>query len=241
MSIQTEVIVLSNIPYKDTASIVHCYSDTLGSLTFKVSRSKSNRLGTRGLFYPFSIVGVTFEHRPTRDIQTPKECVVICNPSRLHSNPVGNAVALFSTELLHKVLYHSTPDQVFFVALKEALLQFDHYSKSELASFHLYVTLLLLQHLGIYPQCDAYTEQSVFDTSEGIFRKAKTAIEIQEYAPLSRLLYTLLSSSTPLKIPLNGEQRGALQHLLLYYLRYHYPSIGELRSPQIIASLFGHR
>lgn len=234
---ETELITLKSVRYSDSSSIVHTYSERFGSLSFKVTRTRSRKRSSASAFLvPLSVLSVVLDYQPKREIHIAREVHLKQILSRPSCDPSANAVALFCTELLHRVLRVGMSDAQLYRYVREQVGAFDVQSKSELASFHLRLIVGLLHQLGILPQADSYREGYVLDLSEGIFRLPYGRDEV----PLARQagqLVNFITSPSPAEIPLSREQRNALLELLMHYLSYHFPDVGTLRSPEVLSQL----
>lgn len=186
---------------------------------------------------PLSILSVTLDYQTKREIFIPREYSIIHAPLSPSIDPVANAVALFTTELLHRILRSSGADPALYTFLKEQILAMDHLPRKELSSFHLVVITGLLHYLGILPQVEGYKMGYVLDNSEGQFRPTYNPEE-QSLAEASYWLHTFITTPHPASIPMNREQRNNLLDLLLRHLTYHFPEVGTLRSPDILTQLF---
>lgn len=238
MLISTELIVLQSVRYSDTSSIVHTYSEQLGSLSFKVSRPTRRKSGgARAFFTPLSILEVSLDHRPMRQIHVPRDVQTIHTLSCISSSPVGNAVALFCTELLSRLLRTDSVDAAMYSDIRNLLLEMDTLSDRDLTSFHIELLLHMVRHLGISPQTEGYQLGYVLNIPEGRFEPPRTRSELLTQETSGRL-YQCLTASDAKDILHNKNMRNDLMQLLLDHLRFHYPAIGDMRSPQILKDLF---
>ena len=234
----TDVIVLDAVRYSDTASIVHVYSREFGPLHLKVSRASRHKAGgTRAFFTPFSLLSVTLDFRPKKEVQVPWESRLLYCPSCISADPAANAVALFLTELLFRLLRSEEPDEALFDLLKEEIEQMDGLTTGELANFHLVLLLRMLPLLGILPATETYRPGYVLSVEEGRFIPPVAEYQKAE-APSAAMMMDMLSSEEPLRVPLSRDQRQALLRFLLRYYSCHFPSVSDLRSPDILAALF---
>lgn len=236
---ETELIVLDAVRYSDTAAIVHTYSRAFGPLPFKVARTGRQKAGgTRVFFTPLSLLSVTLDYRPKKEVQVPWEARLVSCPSCISTDPVANAVTLFLTELLFRLLQNEEPDDNLFRLLKSEIGSMDNLSTGELANFHLVFLLKLLPALGILPVLESYRPGYVLDFTEGCFRPPFNDVQ-KSNAPLSGILVDMLLSPQPYCHPLSRSQRNAFLNLLLRYFAHHFPSISLLRSPAVLSTLFG--
>lgn len=234
-----ELIILKGVKYSDTSSIVNTYSEHYGSLAFKISRTPSSRKrgGTGAFFMPLSILSVTFDYHTKREVFTPREYSIIHTPKSPSIDPTANAVALFTIELLNRLLRSDGGDPAIYKYLKQKIEQMDNLPKKELSSFHLGVIIGLLHYIGILPQVESYKPGYILDYAEGQFHQSFKVNNFKEIEA-SKLLVDYIKTPNPEALPLNKEQRNNLLDLLLQYLSYHYPEIGNLRSPEILTQLF---
>lgn len=238
MLVETELIVLDGVRYSDSASIVTTYSERLGTLSFKVIRSASRRRGrANALLVPLSIVRMTFDYQATRSIHIPGELVMVHQPLRPSIDAGANAVALFSVELLTRVLRSSNADSELYQYLRAEIIGLESLESEGISSFHLGLIVGMLHHLGILPDCGQYHEGYILDLSEGAFRQA-WSLEEQALAETSALLVSFMTCEHPEEIPLCRQQRNALLDTLLNYLSYYFPDVGRLRSPGVLSQLF---
>lgn len=235
----TELIVLKGVRYSDTSSIVHTYSEQFGSLSLKITRTpfSKKRGGTGAFFIPLSILSITLDHRENRQIFTPRETNIIHVPSVISIDPIANAVALFLTELLNRLLRTDGGDAKLYGYLRGKIIGLDDLSTERRASFHLGLMTGLLYHFGILPEAESYRDGYVLDCTEGRFRPPYNTNEAI-MSEASGLLYRFIATQDPEALPLHRTQRNNFLELLLRYLTCHFPEVGTLHSPDILTQLF---
>lgn len=234
----TELIILKGVKYSDTSSIVNTYSEQYGSLAFKISRTPTSRKrgGMGAFFMPLSILSVTFNYQTKREVFIPKEYSIIHTPKSPSIDPTANAVALFTVELLNRLLRSDGGDSGVYNYIKQRIQQLDNLPKQELSSFHLGTIVGILHYIGILPQIESYKPGYILDNSEGQFIQSFNKNDKKVSA--SKLLIDYIKTPNPEALPINKEERNTLLDLLLQYLTYHYPEIGNLHSPEILTQLF---
>ncbi len=238
MLTETELIVLSGVKYTDSASIINTYSEQLGSLSFKVIRSHSRKRGrANALFTPLSIVQTTFNYYPTRAIQVAGELQIIHRPLITTIDPNANAVGLFLTDFLTRLLRNSATDPQLYRYLRAELLGFESLGNRGVSSFHLRMLCGVLHFLGILPAIEKYRKGYILDFDSGTFRPQYSCQE-QPRALASELLIQFITEVSPEELTLDREERNALLALLLDYIGYHFPEIGIMKSPDILTQLF---
>lgn len=238
MTTEIEAIVLTAVRFSDTAYMIHVYSDLFGSLSLRVSRPAGRKTagGARAPFIPLSVIRTTIDYRSTREVFIPRGTTIVRLLSSPGVDPSANALALFATELLHRLLRSASPDRALYAYISESLDDLDRIPDAARASWHLRLMTGLCHHLGILPRYDGYRPGDVLDLQEGLFRAARSRSEGAE-AGKAELLYRFITEPDPLAIPLSREERNSLMTLLLDYMTYHFPEMGTLKSPAILRRL----
>ncbi len=207
-------------------------------MSFKISRSKRQKsTGARAFFIPLSQLSVTLDYRPMREIQLPLEVQISHVPFCASSSVVGNAVAIFSTEVLSRLLSSNGPDENLYTDLSSLVLKMDDLPECDLASFHLELLILLVRHFGILPQTDQYCPGYVLSFSDGIFRPI-SSLSDRAHQRGSHTLYRCLTEQNLYSVTQNRKLRKELLELLLEHLAHYYPIVGDLRSPSVLSELF---
>lgn len=160
MTTEIEAIVLTAVRFSDTAYMIHVYSDLFGSLSLRASRPAGRKTagGARALFIPLSVIRTTIDYRSTREVFIPRGTTIVQLLSAPSIDPSANALALFATELLHRLLRSASPDRALYGYLRESLADLDRISDTARASWHLRLMTGLCHHLGILPRYDAIAQ-----------------------------------------------------------------------------------
>lgn len=111
----TQAIVLSVVRQNDRSSILHAYTRACGRASFIL-------YGHRAKPEPLSIVELSYDHVPTRDIQTIKSIALSNTPAlRGKGVPLGGegspsrqCVSIFVAEILLSVFRHPLEDEYMF-------------------------------------------------------------------------------------------------------------------------------
>ena len=238
MLTDTSAVVLKAVRYSDTNSIVHTYTERFGSTSYLISRSSGHKSGgLRALFLPLSVVQITMDHRPNKDIQRIREASIVHTPMRPSVDPVANAIALFVAELLDRILRSSDCDPQLFAFVAEEIRRMEDIDARSMPSFHLYFLGALSWRLGIMPDVDGYRRGDVLSCEEGRFRPAIGRQET-EYSEVSYLLHKLLTMPRQEILVIDRNGRNKLLALLLRYFDHHFPGVSRLKSPRILQELF---
>ena len=103
-------IVLHTVKYNEKNAVVRVYTDAHGIMSFLLPQSagKVARM-RRALFRELSLLEITTAITPNRDIFRIIDARVSEPLPMLYTNPVKNAIALFLTELLSRVIVEREP------------------------------------------------------------------------------------------------------------------------------------
>jgi len=236
MLITTQGIVLRNVKYGDHSHIVSIYSDTQGLITvsYRPGRSKG-----RALLAPLSIVHLTTDIRSGKSIHPVKELSMACQYVSIPFSPEKASVLMFLNELFIKVLKEESQNPILFEFLAKALKELDLQQPLH-PSYHLSVMLNLCMYLGFYPHETAWNHGLVFDLREGLFVSSNLAHPDTADDRTSRLLFEFLAIPFDQyqQFLLNREDRNRLLNLLIHYYRLHVAGFGEMKSVEILRSLY---
>lgn len=238
MLIDTQAIVLKATRYSDTNSIVHTYTEQFGSTSYLVSRSSSRKSGgLRAMFLPLSIVNITTDHRPNKEIQRAKEVSILHLPTRPSVDPIANAIALFIAELLDKILRFIHFDSELFSFVAEEIRRMDSMDDRGMASFHLYFLGGLTWRLGIIPDTEDYRQGDILCCEEGRFRPPVGRHEA-EWVEGAYYFHKILTTPSIESVEINRQGRNKTLKLILHYLDHHFSGLSQLKSPEVLQELF---
>lgn len=142
MLAKTPAIVLSVVKHSDKSSVLHAYTRASGRASFILYGHKFRPA-------PLSLVEITYDHLPTRDIQTIKSIALSDSPVLLteeEGSLTRQCVSLFVAEMLLSVFRHPLEDPEMYDFL--ALTIRDIYSCPDPENSHLRFLVGLSSHLG---------------------------------------------------------------------------------------------
>lgn len=233
-------VVLNIIKYSDKNSIVHVLTDTYGKIAFLLPQGsgKSAKL-KNAIFMPLSLVEIETKITPGRDIYTIKEARLVYTVSTIHADPMKNAVAMFMTELIGRVIHEREQNRSLFRYVAASVEFLDRMQKG-IANFHICFLYNLGTFLGIQPNIETYRDNFWFDMANG---------EFTAYQPLHRhilnpeeakaiMMLSRMSFSNLYLFTFNREQRNFILDTMLKYFQIHNSTLGLMKSPEILKQLF---
>lgn len=233
-------VVLHSVKYSDKNSIVHVFTDAHGRMPFLLPQGGSKTAMMRNaLFMPLSIIEFDANIVSGREIYTLKEVRSLYPFSSIYSDPVKNAIVMFITELLGKVIQGREQNTALFRYIATAVQFLDRMDKGT-SNFHICFLYNLGAFLGIQPDIESYREGYWFDMLNGEFTPLQpthsnilTTNDAKTIVMLSRITFSNLNRFT-----FNRTQRNEVLNMMLKYYKLHNTTIGSLKSPEILKQLF---
>ena len=217
MLYSTKGIVLRLVQYKDNSYIAEIYTQRFGKISFSVHRPQSKKATIRNYhLMPFSLLDMQIEYKENRDIQKIREASLASECYTVVDSPVKGLICQFMAEVVSKTLEsNNADDQLFdyFTSLVSTI------SISEgLGTFPLDFLLVYAQYLGIYPDDGESNEFIRMISAE---EKLLMLQALEDTSALSRM-----------------QRRKTISVLLKYY-QYFLPSMGAIKSLDVITDILG--
>lgn len=221
MLYKTGGIALSYIKFKETSIIARVFTEAFGMQSYIVNGIRSKNAKTRiALFQPLTLLDLVVYHNKKKDINRISEIKCSYN---FHSIPFSikkTSIALFLTELLNHALIDEGENEALFEFIHESIRYLDVLEK-DYENFHLQFMMRLSKYLGIFPE-----------TAVGVLKEiGHSKIHNTEF---SDQLDFLLRSKFEEHIRLSKSTRNELLKAILDYYRFHYDSIKEIKSIQVL-------
>lgn len=232
MLYKTKGIVLNYIRFKESSIIVRIYTEQFGIQNYIVnsvrsSAAKSNKIA---LFQPLTQLDLVVYHKENKPDAIHRISEVRCNYP-YHSLPfdiIKTTIGLFITEILTKTLKEEEENLRLYQFLEQSLKDFDkldagaeYYPLQFMTRFSFYLGFGLESVKDLEGQLDENTYPIILDEKQ---RKA-----VQRW---------LLDDTIGATYPLNKQQRLTLLQVLLFYYKVHIVNFGELKSAEILHSVF---
>lgn len=228
----SHAIVLKTVKHGDRTVILKAWTRHAGARSYVV-RTGSKKGSSSAALQPLNRLELVADERPDSELHTVRELRVERPFLNLHQDPIRAALALFTQEVLYKVLRAETADPGLDAFVHEVLEVID--IGADLRCFPLVFLLQLSGHLGFFPEPPSDGDNH-FDLQEGCFYPAGVLHGHTMAPPLSlafiQLLDLDLQRLSEAMLPAS-QRRELLDHLLLYF-RLHIDGMGELRSPAVL-------
>jgi len=240
MQVKTTGVILHQVRYADTTSIVSIYTREFGRMSYFVRGANKKKSACRpALLQPLSVVEIEAVHSPKRTIHTIREMRVAIPFYEIPFDQVKIALALFIAEILHKTLKHSENDDDLYNFIEDSIRELDACNEG-LGNFHLVFMMQLSHHLGFAPNMENPLQAEYFDLLNGIFiHQAPSHIHFlnPETTNTFKTLMTLDYSNLK-TMKLNRSERSELLDRLVEYYQLHLSDFNPIASLDILHKLW---
>jgi DNA repair protein RecO (recombination protein O) len=216
------------------------YTEGFGRVPYLISSTHGKRAKVaRALLLPLSILDMEVEHLDNRDMQRIKEAKSDYPFTQLQCHPVKNAIALFLSETLYRVIQERESNLLLFNYLYRSIKWLE-IADAGIANFHLTFLFQLSFYLGIRPDGKSYKPGCFFDLLNGVFTDSmpehKHYLNREESIVFERLLR--INYENMAVYSFTGQERtNIIRHIIQYY-RLHLSDFPEIKSLSVMQSLF---
>ena len=237
---KTKGIVLYSLPYNDKYIIINMYTESFGRVAY-LARNTHGRKSkvSRALLQPLSILDMEVEHLNNRDLQRIKEAKRSFAATQLHCHPVKNAITLFLSEVLYRIIQEKEPNGPLFDYLYRSIKWLE-VADEGIANFHLAFLLQLSAYIGIRPNGDTFKAGFFFDLINGVFTGSlpehNNYLSKEDAIVFERLLrinYENMALCT-----FKRQERTTILRYMIKYYRLHTSDFPEIKSLTVMQSLF---
>lgn len=239
----TRGIVLRSVKYGETSLICTIFTDIYGVQSYMVQgvRSSSKTKQSRaGLLQPATLLDMVVYYKPQANLQRIKEFHPACIYTSLQEHIVKNSIALFSVELLLRLLPEHAPMPELFDIAFEYFCSLDAVDAHAAGNYPVYFLSACCNILG-YNINGRYTPATPhLNLQEGGFTAQlpteRPFVPDEDAMMLDKLLQVQHISEIP-AIELNGAARFRLLDWLLAFMHNHTQHMGEIRSLPVLRAV----
>lgn len=233
-------IVTDIVKHSDRHNVITLFTRERGRVAV-LSPTGSGRTARmrNALLMPLSVITADINFRGNRDLQILGRFNRAALWKDLYFSPVKSSLTMFIAEFLNTYLRYPEAEPQTWDFIYRAVSILDA-ADGVPANFHLAFLVEFLRYAGIFPDLSGYMEGRWFDMREGEFLR---------FAPTHR---DSLSPEEARNMPLlgrmnlrnarffrfNAAQRRELLRQLIKFYAVHFPGLGNLRSPEILAEVF---
>ena len=239
MYIDDKGIVLRCVKYDDKSFIAHLFTASRGHVSFMVNGSHGKRSGTSArLFQPLAFLSFQWDMKPNASLQRMKEARLLFVQQDIPLHPIKRSVAMLLAEFMVYTLRDEASNPDLYLYIEHSMRWYD-VVEDGYANFHLVFLLKLARFLGIAPNMEAYSDDDLFDLTNGHFTPYGIASETVMSSYDARLLFLLSRTTyeTMNDIAMNRQDRARIIQYLTTYYTLHIPRFPALQSLGILQEL----
>ncbi|RJE71348.1 DNA repair protein RecO [Reichenbachiella sp. MSK19-1] len=226
---KTKGIVLNYIKYRESSIIARIYTDEFGLQSYIINgvRSQRSKKGL-ALLQPLTLLDMVVYHKDNKvdQLQRISEYKSAYTLSSIPFEVKKSSIALFVTELLHKVLREEDQRGIVFEFLCHFIMLLDQRTNGY-ESMHVYLMVHLTHFIGFGIHQKSELEK------DNILQRVNTDFN-QIYDSI------LYMNNHDLNAPLvldNRLRKDCLSYMVNYYGQ-HIEGFGELKSMTVLSQLF---
>lgn len=174
------------------------------------------------LFQPLTLLDLEIFHKPGKGLQRITEAKCYYAYRKIPFDIAYSSMALFLSEVLHKVLKEEEANPVLFTFLDESFQLLDGTS-THMENFHIQFLWNLSEFLGFHAS-------SVEEFLSQLRLAGVPNVEVLDVETMQTLFTTDYGTAVLMK----RGQRNAILQALIYYYQIHMDSFGDLRSLHIL-------
>jgi DNA repair protein RecO (recombination protein O) len=239
---KTQSILLRTIKYGETSLICTLFTADKGVQSFLIQgvrggKSRSNKVA---YLQPATLLDIVAYRKPQQQLHRLREYQPAIIYKHVQEDVRRNSVALFSVELLWKLLPENAPMPELFNMAWNYFIQLDEFPIDALANFPLFFIIQCSELLG-YSLLGNYAATTThLNLQEGGFTAQPPAIgpfvNDEDAKALSQLLACKTFSNIK-TINMNGAMRSRLTEWYIAYLQQHTQHMGQLKSLIVLKAI----
>lgn len=240
MEVKTRAIVLRTVKYGDRQMIVDMLTEKAGRVSFICSLSKTIKGKVKPqLFQPLTLLDVVFDNRTTAELQRFKDIRVGRPYVSIPFDMSKLSICFFLAEFLVYSTRGENDNKPLEKFVETSLLWLDS-ANSDFANFHIVFMMHVTLFIGFYPNLEGYSEGCWFDLRDGSFSPlCPRHPDYLSPADASRLRQLMRMTFDNMRFfRMSHDERNRCTEAILSYYRLHVPGFPELRSLDVLKSLF---
>jgi DNA repair protein RecO (recombination protein O) len=239
---KTNGIVLRSVKYGDTSLVTTVFTHLYGLQTYMVQgvRSTSPSKNRAAYFQPGMLLELVVHQQPLKNMQRIREYQAAYIYGSLRQDVVKNAIALFSVEILLRLLPEHAPMAALFDTAFHYFKSLDRDELPKVANYPLYFVIQCSRIFG-YDIKGRYTPGTPhLDQQEGGFTSEAPAVPPYTYFEDAEVLDKLLQVAElhdVSGVQMNAAMRLRLTDWYISYLQLHTQHMGNIKSLTVLRTI----
>ena len=238
----TQGIVLRSIKYGETSLVSTIFTRLNGVQTYMVQGVRTSKLkhNKAALLQPATLLELVSYQQQQKNLQRLKEFQLAYIYVSLQEEVVKNSVALFSVELLLRLLPEQAPLPELFDFVFEYFTALDKMKTDEVSNFPLYFIIAISRYLG-YELKGEYSEQTPYlNLQEGGFSEhlpiIKPFVESEDANALSQLM-NVEDFSALNQVAMSSARRFRLLEWYIEFLHRYTQHLSQIKSLPVLQAI----
>jgi len=239
---QTGGIVLRSIKYGETSLISTIFTRDFGVQTYLVQgvRTAKAKQHRAGLLQPAKLLELVAYQKPQKNLQRLREFQSAYIYSNLQEDIIKNSIALFSVEILLRLLPEQAQLPELFDFCFDYFKALDQYPGATVANFPLYFMIEISRLLG-YDLKGSYSDDTPYlNLAEGGFSDHMPLVRpfvSDEDAKLLSQLLEIQSLETLKEVRMNAQARFRMLEWYIEFLQQHTQHLSQIRSLTVLQAI----
>lgn len=237
----TQGFVLNTIKYSETSVIAKIYTQHFGLRAYIINGVRTTKGRSKAaMLQPLNHLDLVVYERENKSINRIKEMKFATIYQNITFDVRRSAIALFLTEVFHKVLKEESANENLFDFIFQVSQQLENSSVNDLANLHSFYLLQLTQLLGFYPDNNYTSQNQYFDLKEGVFTWERPIYNRIIDQDTSLLLHQMLQYEFDdwRNFMNNRNQRRLAITTLLSFYDWQIENFGKINSLNVLEKIF---
>src|SRR5690625_850589 len=138
MDINSELLILKSIKYRETSLIVHAFSEVFRKIDIMVKGVRKEKKGTASIYHPGNYLLCQLNYNQQRNFQYIKEAKLQNYFWEIPTNIPKNCILIFSIEVLYVILQAADVQEDLYLSLQDFFTNLAREAKNKMANYHFY-------------------------------------------------------------------------------------------------------
>ena len=239
---KTKGIVLRSVKYGETSLITTIFTEHFGVETYMIKGVRTQKTTTNkaGLLQPATLLELVVYHQPQKALQYLREFHTAILYTTIQQHVVKNAVALFSIELLLRLLPEHAPQPDLFNFVSDYFTHLDRSPHTALGNYPLYFIITCSHRLGYELKGNYTTDTPHINLVEGGYTAhppPSPPYLTDRDAPVLDKLLQASDWDDFATIEMNAAIRSSILEWYIIFLQQHSQHMGAMRSLSILQTV----
>lgn len=240
MEVKTRALVLHALKFGDSQMIVDLLTREQGRVSFICYIPKTGRGKVKKQFFqPLTLLNLVYTYKANHKLQRFSEISISQPYGSLPFDAYKLSITLFISEFLTYATRGEQENRHLFDYIESSMMWLDNVSRS-FANFHLVFMMHLSRFIGFFPNLSDNVRGAWFDLRDGSFSLVcpphgdyLSPKEASVIGLLMRMNYDNMHL-----FRMSQAERNRCVEIILYYYRLHIPNFPELKSFEVLKTLF---